>query len=291
MDLISRVLLNEGDAVICEDPSFIGSLNTFRTYNVNLVGVPLEGDGISLEGLEKALKENTNVRFIYVIPNFQNPTGITMSLEKRKAVYGLAIKYNTLILEDNPYGDLRFAGEPLPSIKSMDTAGAVIYAGTFSKILSPGIRVGYCIAPKEAMGKIVVAKQATDVHSNMIGQMLCYKFLTEFDVDAHIESLKATYSRKCGLMLSEMEKNFPASVTWTKPTGGLFIWATMPEGWDSNEIATRLVKEKKVCIVPGSAFCVRDGAPSHSARFNFSTPTDENMVKAIGLIGELFRTL
>jgi 2-aminoadipate transaminase len=285
MDLVTKVFCNEGDTVICEDPSFIGSLNTFRSYNVNLVGVPMEEDGISIEKLEQALQENPATRFLYVIPNFQNPTGITMSLAKRRQVYELAKKYGTLILEDNPYGDLRFAGENLPSIKSMDTDEIVLYAGTFSKILSPGIRVGYLIAPTEALGKIVVAKQCTDVHTNMLGQTLCHRFLTECDVDAHIASLKATYAHKCGLMLTEMAKHFPAGLTWTKPTGGLFIWANL--GVDTDAFATRLVKEKKVCIVPGSAFGAKADIPSQSARFNFSTPTDENIVAAIARTGEL----
>ncbi|MDR2931630.1 MAG: PLP-dependent aminotransferase family protein, partial [Oscillospiraceae bacterium] len=273
----------------CEEPSFIGSLNTFRSYNAHLVGIPLEEDGLDIAALEKALKDNPDTKFIYVIPNFQNPTGITMSLEKRKAVYALAKKYGTLILEDNPYGDLRFAGEKLPAIKSMDTDGIVFYAGTFSKILSPGIRVGYLIAPKDAMGKLVVAKQCTDVHTSMLGQTLCHRFITEYDVDAHIESLKETYEHKCNLMLNEMKKHLPDTMTWTKPTGGLFIWATLPQGVDSADFAMRLIQEKKVCIVPGSAFNVADpDAVSHSARFNFSTPTDDNIVKAITAVGEMF---
>ena len=291
MDLVAKVLCNEGDTVLCEDPSFIGALNTFRSYNVNLVGVPLEDDGISVEKLEEALKTNTNIRFIYVIPNFQNPTGITMSLEKRKAVYALAKKYGTFILEDNPYGDLRFAGEALPSIKSMDTNGIVFYAGTFSKILSPGMRVGYLVAPEGIMGKIVVAKQCTDVHSNIAAQMLCHRFMTEYDMNTHLESLKVTYARKCNLMLAEMEKNFPASVTWTKPQGGLFIWAQLPAGTDSAAITAQIVQEKKVCVVPGSAFNADTSKPSSCARFNFSTPSDENIVKAIGLVGAFFREI
>ena len=289
MDLVSKVLCNEGDTVICEDPSFIGALNTFRSYNVNLVGVPLEDDGISIEKLEEALKANTNIRFIYVIPNFQNPSGITMSLAKRKAVYALAKQYGTFILEDNPYGDLRFAGEAIPSIKSMDTDGIVFYAGTFSKILSPGIRVGYLVAPEGIMGKIVVAKQCTDVHSNISAQMLCHRFMTQYDLGAHLEGLKVTYARKCSLMLAEMEKHFPSSVTWTKPEGGLFIWAQLPQGVDSAAVTTKIVEEKKVCVVPGSAFNADTTKPSSCARFNFSTPSDENIVKAIGLVGEFFR--
>lgn len=287
MDLVTKVLCNEGDTVICEDPSFIGSLNTFRSYGVNLVGVPLEADGICVEKLEQALKSASRVRFLYLIPNFQNPTGITMSMEKRRAVYALAKKYDVLILEDNPYGDLRFEGEPLPSIKTLDDEGRVLYVGTFSKILSPGIRVGYLVAPEGVFGKITVAKQATDVHTGMLAQLLCHRFLAETDMAAHLREMSKIYAHKCGLMLSELEKRFPRTVTWTKPQGGLFIWGTLPEGFDGADFATRLVKEKKVAIVPGTAFSAEDGAPSRAFRLNFSTPTDENLVRGVGLAGEL----
>ncbi|MBR6599013.1 MAG: PLP-dependent aminotransferase family protein, partial [Oscillospiraceae bacterium] len=163
-ELACKVLCSDGDTLICESPSFIGSLNAFKSYNVNLTGVELEDDGINIEKLEEAIKNNKNVKLLYVIPNFQNPTGNTMSWEKRKAVYELAKKYDFIILEDNPYGDLRFKGEEIPSIKSIDTEGRVIYSGTFSKILAPGLRVGYVSAPAEIIQKIVVCKQVSDVH-------------------------------------------------------------------------------------------------------------------------------
>ncbi|MFV0402129.1 MAG: PLP-dependent aminotransferase family protein [Oscillospiraceae bacterium] len=289
MDLITKVTCNEGDTVLCEEPSFIGSLNTFRSYGVNLVGIPMEADGIHLGKLAEALNQGKNIRFIYLIPNFQNPTGITMSLSKRRAVYDLAKRYNVLILEDNPYGDLRFEGEDIPSIKSMDEDGIVLYAGTFSKILSTGMRVGYLMAPQGLMGKIVVAKQTTDVHTNMLGQLLCYRFLTECDIDAHIEGLKVIYADKCGHMLAEIAANFPAEVSYTKPSGGLFVWATMPKGIDSNEFATKLVKERKVCVVPGTAFATKPGTPSSSIRMNFSMPSKENITIGVQKTAELMR--
>ena len=184
-ELACKVLLNEGDTLICESPSFIGSLNAFKSYNVNLVGVELEEDGINLEKLEEVLKNEKNVRILYLIPNFQNPTGRTMSLEKRKAVYELACRYDFMILEDNPYGDLRFAGKHIPSIKSMDAEGRVIYSGTFSKILSPGFRTGYVSAPAPIIQKIVVCKQVADVHSNIWAQVMCHRFMTSVDLDKH----------------------------------------------------------------------------------------------------------
>lgn len=289
MDLVCKVLCNEGDTVICETPSFIGSLNCFRSYNVNLVGVPMQDDGMDIEQLELALKAHTNTRFIYTIPNFQNPTGITMSLAKRKAVYALAKQYGVLVLEDNPYGDLRFAGEALPAIKSMDEDGLVVYAGTFSKILSSGIRLGYLIAPSALIGKLVVAKQCADVHTSMLPQLLALRFLEQCDIAAHIRKLSKVYDRKCNLMLGEMDKLFPKSVTYTRPQGGLFIWATLPDGMDSTEFATRLIKEKKIAIVPGSAFSVRDGEKSSAFRLNFSTPSEENIVRGITVIADMLR--
>ena len=165
MDLATKSLVNEGDTVICEAPSFIGSLNSFRAYKARLCGIPLESDGMNLEALEKALKTEKNVRFIYTIPNFQNPSGVTTSLEKRHAIYELAKKYGVLILEDNPYGELRVSGEDVPAIKSFDEDGIVIYAGSFSKVLSPGMRIGWFVAPKEVAAKMIVCKQGSDVHT------------------------------------------------------------------------------------------------------------------------------
>ena len=289
MDLTCKVLCNEGDTVICEDPSFIGSLNCFRSYNTNLVGVPIEDDGICLEGLEDALKANPNTRLIYVIPNFHNPTGISMSLAKRKGVYRLAQQYGAIILEDNPYGDLQFAGEKLPTIKSMDTDGIVVYAGTFSKILSTGIRVGYMVVPKGLTAKMTVAKQCADVHTSMPAQLLCTAFLAQCDIDAHIAGIKEIYREKCTHLLSEMEKHFPKEVSWTRPTGGLFVWVTVPERLDVQEFATALVRDHKVCVVPGSAFGVDAQAVSHCFRVNFSMPSKEKISTAIPIIGQALR--
>lgn len=291
MDLVTRVLVNEGDGVICEEPSFIGSLNVFRSYNANLAGVPVDADGINIEALENALKTVRNPRFIYLIPNFQNPTGITMSFEKRKAVLALSKKYSVPILEDNPYGDLRFSGEDIPAIKSMDDSGNVIYAGTFSKILSTGIRAGYLVAPANLMPKIVVAKQCADVHTGMLQQLLCYAYLTKCDIKSHIEAGKKIYSRKCGLMLKYMDELFPKCIKYTRPEGGLFIWATMPQEFDGAEFAMRLVKEYKVCVVPGAAFCVKGGERSSSFRLNFSAPDDDKIKTGIEACARLLREM
>ncbi len=291
IELTCKVLCNEKDTIICENPSFIGSLNSFRSYNTNLVGVEVEDDGIKIDALEEAIINNPNTRFIYVIPNFQNPTGKTMSHEKRKAVYELAKKYQIMILEDNPYGDLRFEGEDIPSIKSMDTEGLVIYVGSFSKILSPGMRVGYLIAHQDLVGKIVVAKQCADVHSNVLAQMVCEEFITNYDIAGHIIKLKEIYKHKCKLMLGEMDKHFSKCITYTRPQGGLFIWCTLPEHVDMIAFCKRAVEEYKVAVVPGSAFAVIEGTKTQSFRMNFSTPTDEQIVKGVEILGKLTKEL
>lgn len=290
-ELSCKVMLNEGDTLICEAPSFIGSLNSFKSYRVNLVGVELENDGINIEKLEETIKANKNVKLLYLIPNFQNPTGLTMCLEKRKAVLELAKKYDFIILEDNPYGDLRFAGENIPSIKSMDTEGRVIYSGSFSKVLAPGLRIGYVSAPKEIVQKIVVCKQVADVHSNIWAQTICYEFITKYDFNEHIKGLKEIYKKKCNLMLDNIAKNFSSKISYTKPHGGLFIWCTLPEGSDMMGFCAKAVKEFKIAVVPGNAFMVSESDTTYSFRINFSTPTDEQIVKGCEILGKLSKEM
>ncbi len=286
-----KVLCNEGDTLITESPSFIGSLNAFRSYNAALRGVELEADGINIEKLEEALKESTGQKLLYVIPNFQNPTGGTMSLEKRKAVYELACKYDAIILEDNPYGDLRFDGEDVPSIKSMDKEGRVIYSGSFSKILAPGLRVGYACAPKEIIQKMVICKQVADVHTAIWSQVVCYKFMQQCDMDAHFASLREIYKRKCRLMLDNMDKHFSKKITYTKPQGGLFIWCDLPQGSDMPQFCTKAVRDYKIAVVPGTAFMINETDKTTSFRLNFSTPADEQIVKGIEILGQMTRDM
>lgn len=286
-ELSCKVLCNEGDTLICESPSFIGSLNAFRSYNVNLVGIEMEKDGMKLDLLEEALKKGTGQKLIYVIPNFQNPTGATMSLEKRKGLYQLACKYDAVILEDNPYGDLRFAGEDVPSIKSMDTEGRVIYSGTFSKILAPGLRVGYVSAPKEIIQKIVVCKQVSDVHSTIWSQLVCERFMTECNLDDHFDKLRSIYREKCGLMLDCMDKHFSDKVKYERPEGGLFIWATLPKGSNMTEFCTEAVRDYKIAVVPGTAFMINESDKTDSFRLNFSTPANKQIIKGIEILGNM----
>lgn len=285
MDLTTKVLCNEGDTVVCEEPSFIGSLNCFRSYGCKLKGVPVEADGMNVDVLEEVLKTTDNVKFIYTIPNFQNPAGATMSFEKRKRLYALAKQYGVIILEDNPYGDLRVAGENIPTIKSIDTEGIVIYAGSFSKILAPGLRVAYCIGPKELLAKMTVGKQAADVHTACLNQMIVDEWFKQYDVNAHIEKIQDIYRKKLNLMCDCIDKELGDFVDYVRPEGGLFIWCKLPDDVDMLEFVKKAL-EKKVAVVPGSAFLMDDTSKTQYIRLNFSTPTDENIVKGVKLLGE-----
>lgn len=290
MDLAAKSLCNEGDVVICEAPSFIGALNSFRSYNARLRGIPMEPDGMNMEELEKALQEESRVRFIYTIPNFQNPAGITMSMEKRRRLYALAKQYNVLILEDNPYGDLRFEGEHIEAIKSFDEDGIVIYAGSFSKVISPGMRVGYAIAPQPIIQKMVVCKQGSDVHTNIWAQIVCSEFLAKYDFDSHLERLRGIYRKKSAVAINAIKEYFPASVTYNPIQGGLFIWCTLPDGADMLDFCKQAVL-RKVCVVPGNAFLTDESTPCQSFRINFSTPTDEQLVRGIQILGDLAKEI
>ena len=290
IELSCKVLCNEEDVVICEVPSFVGSLNSFKSFQARLVGIPVEEGGMNLEKLETALKENPRTKLIYVIPNFQNPSGTCMSLEKRKGIYTLAKKYGVMILEDNPYGDLRFDGKEIPSIKSFDEDGIVIYCGSFSKILAPGLRVGYLVADHDFLQKVVVGKQAADVHTNILAQMICEQFLANYDMEAHLARLRSIYKKKCGLMLSCIEQHFNPAVTHTVPEGGLFIWCTLPDGVDMMKFCSDAV-QKKVAVVPGVAFMPYEDYASQSFRMNFSTPADEQIIKGVEILGQMTKAL
>ena len=290
MDLMTKALVNEGDEVVCEAPSFIGSLNTFRSYGAKLLGVPMDDDGMNMEALEKTLRTHHKIRFIYTIPTFQNPSGITMSLQKRKRLYELAKQYNVLILEDNPYGELRYRGETLPTIKSMDEDGIVIYAGSFSKVISPGMRVGWFVAPKEVAQKLIVCKQGSDVHTNMWSQVLCHEFMTKYDFKGHLQYLRDLYSKKAEYTMDLLKKNLKDKIKFGEIDGGLFIWCTLPEDVDMPTFCLDAVKAK-VCVVPGTAFLTDESEVSHNFRINFSTPTDEQLKKGIEILGTLAEKL
>ncbi len=288
IEMTAKIFLNENDAVICEDPSFIGALNAFRSYGARLIGIGTDDFGMRVDELEEKLKTEKNVKLIYTIPTFQNPTGTTLSLERRKKMLELAEKYDVMIIEDSPYFELRFGGSDVPTIKSMDTSGRVIFSGSYSKIFSPGMRIGYVCADKKVLDKLVIAKQVSDVHTNLFFQMLISKYLEENDVDKHIESIRSVYGRKCALMLSCMDEMFPRNVEYTRPQGGLFLWCRIPDGYDGREFASR-AKEKKVTVVPGCAFATDESAVCPSFRLNYSLPSEDDIRNGIGRLSEVLR--
>lgn len=286
MDLATKALCNFGDVVICETPSFIGSLNCFRSYGVSLRGVPVEADGMNMEILEQKLRENKNVRFIYTIPNFQNPSGRTMSLEKRKQLYALAKQYGVLILEDNPYGDLRVSGTPIPSIKSFDTDGIVLYAGSFSKIFAPGVRVAFTVAPAAIAAKMTVGKQAADVHTPVFNQMLVEEWMRTTDFEAHIEKIRSIYRRKLNLMCDLLDEKLGNFMQYVRPEGGMFVWCELPDRVSMPDFCQKAV-ENRVAVVPGNAFCVEPQETTNCIRLNFTTPADERIIEGMEILSRL----
>ena len=286
MEFAAKCLCNEGDIVVCENPSFLGALNAFKSQGATLLGIEYKDGQLDINALEEALKAKKKPKFIYLIPNYQNPTGMTMSLEIRERVLLLAKKYEVLILEDNPYGDLRFTGDYIPSIKSLDNDGLVIYAASLSKIIAPGMRVACCIGPQEVIGKFIVAKQASDVHSNLWAQRVMARYLDECDMDKHITDIRKIYKDKCELMLSEMKKYFEPSIEYTIPTGGMFIWVTLPNHIDMQQFVKEALKQR-VAVVPGNAFLDDDKKECHSFRMNFSTPSNEKIVEGVKILGNL----
>lgn len=290
-ELSCKVLLNEGDTLLCESPSFIGSLNAFRSYNVNLKGIEMEDDGIDLEQLEEVLRNNRNVKILYLIPNFQNPTGRTMSLAKRKAVYELACRYDFMILEDDPYSELRFAGENIPTIKSLDTEGRVIYSSTFSKLISPGFRTGFVSAPAPVIQKIVVCKQVSDVHSNIWAQVVSHRFMTTINREEHFNKLRSIYKEKAELMCGYIDSGFSKSISYIKPEGGLFIWCTLPESCDMEAFCKKAVRDYKIAVVPGSSFSINENEKCSSFRLNYSTPSNAQIEKGMEILAAMTREI
>lgn len=291
IDLSAKAFLNAGDGVACEEPSFIGALNCFRTYEAKLHGISLEEDGINPSDLEKTLCENSGIKVLYIIPTFQNPAGVTTSLEKRKKILDICKKHNVMIIEDNPYGELRFSGEDIPTIKELDTDGdTVIYCGTLSKVLSPGLRIGYALADSKIIEKMVVLKQVSDVHTNLFSQALAYEWIKNYDYKAHVKECSELYGHKCSLMLKTMDECFPDFVTYTRPSGGLFIYVYVNKECSMSALVKKII-ENKVAVVPGSTFMTDVSNDVNTFRLNYSTSSDENIVKGIKIIGEILNSL
>lgn len=279
LDFAGKLFLDPGDIVLCESPSYLGALNAFNAYEPNFVEVPTDEGGLIPEELDNILSTTKRCKFIYVIPDFQNPTGRTWSLERRKKFMEVVNKHNLPVLEDNPYGELRFEGEILPSLKSMDTKGLVMFLGTFSKIFCPGLRLGWIAAVPEVLSEFIKIKQSADLHTSNFDQGVADAYMEDYDLDAHVEQIKALYKHRRDLILKSMEEMFPAGTTWTHPEGGLFLWLTFPEGVSAGQVFMKCI-EKNVAGVTGDAF-YPNGKTDRNMRINYSNMPDEKIVEGI----------
>ena len=285
IEFSAKIFLNKDDVVICESPSYLGALNAFQAYMPTFVEIEMDDNGMIIDKVEKALKRYPNAKMIYTIPDFQNPTGITMSDDRRKRLAELGAKYQIPIIEDNPYGDLIYEGTRHPSIKSFDKEGWVIYLGTFSKTFCPGLRLGWVCASEEILQKYIIVKQGADLQCSSLDQRIAALFMETYDLNGHIEKLKNVYRTRRDLMLSSMNKYLPAGVKHTNPNGGLFIWMEIKEGLNTKEILQEALKEN-VAYVPGSSF-FPNGGHQNFARLNFSCMGEEKIVEGIKRLGKV----
>ncbi len=287
IDLVAKVLLNKGDHVIIERPGYLGAIQAISLYEPVFHGISMDEDGIDTDDLTEVFN-NHPVKLFYAVPTFQNPSGITYSREKRERVAEILKNSSAVILEDNPYGDLRFSGVDLPLIKP-EVAEQGILMGSFSKITVPGTRLGWVCAAKEIMDKLKVAKQAADLHSNFLSQLIIHQYLMDNDLDGHIEKIRTVYRQQCQCMLSAIQQHFPEEVRCTKPEGGMFLWATLPDGLSSLELFEKAISEN-VAFVPGGAFYV-DGDGDRSFRLNFSNSTEEKIETGIKKLAETIKKM
>ena len=289
LDLAGKVFLDKGDVVLCESPTYLAAISAFRAYECEFVDVPTDDDGMVIEDLERILNTVKNVKVIYVIPEFQNPTGKTWSLKRRKRLAEAAERHQIIVIEDNPYGELRFEGESQPSVKSFDVQGYVLCTGTFSKIFCPGYRIGWIAGEKEIIRKFVLAKQGTDLQCNTIAQMEIAKYLELYDIDEHIGKIRDVYRRRRDLAVQVMENEFPAGVTFTRPQGGLFAWVELPDEMNARDVLA-LSLDQKVAFVPGGSF-FPNGGHENTLRINFSNMTEDRIVEGLTRLGRILQSL
>ena len=288
LDLMGKVLINPGDALAIEEPGYLGAIQAFTVFEPHFCPVPLLDDGIDLDRLEQILEER-NVKLLYTVPNFQNPTGLTYSVEKRKALCALLNRYSAYLIEDDPYGQLKFEGEVFPYIGSFGLKKSVLF-GTISKIITPGMRLGWiCTKDRELMQHLVTAKQAADLHSNIFAQYAVYDYLMNHELNEHIGKIKALYKEQSDAMLQAMKDFFPDTVTYTMPKGGMFVWGSLPEGESSLELFDRAMKEK-VAFVPGNPFYVDDQKPVPPFRLNYTNSEPEVIREGIRRLGRLMES-
>lgn len=285
--LAASALISRGDKVIVEVPSYINAIKSFQLRGAEVIGVSMEKDGTSIEELERAMKQGA--KFFYTVPNFGNPSGITMSLEKRKAVYELAVKYNVLILEDNPYGDLRYRKSRISNIKELDTEGAVIYISSMSRLIAPAVRVGFLIANKKLIDRMIPIKAVSTNGVSSIIQYTLWRMFEENDMYAQIQKICEVYGKKRNLMEACMDKYFPSLVKHSSPDGGMYIWVTLPEGTDVQKFCEESAVQLHIPITPGNGFCVIEPEKCTSMRFNFVKESMEDIAYGIEKVGMLMR--
>lgn len=287
LDLVAKLMINPGDVIVTENPTFLGALIAFNPYEPRYAPVTTDESGLDVDELERVLRANPATRFVYVIPDFQNPSGVTLSLDRRHRLIELANRYDVAVLEDTPYRELRFEGVQVPTLRSLDTEGRVIHLGSFSKTLAPGLRMGWTVARPDILEKLGLLKLAADTQSSTLNMNAVARLLERFDIDAHVARARSSYRAKRDVMLSAMEEHFPEGVTFTRPQGGLFTWVTFPEGFDSAAfMAERALPEIRVAYVPGETFFPTGGASNH-ARFSYSSMPEEQTADAIMRLGRL----
>jgi len=289
LDFSARVFLNEGDIVICESPSYLGAINAFKACMPEFVEISTDSEGMVMEDLEEVLKTRTNVKMIYVIPDFQNPSGRTWSIERRKRLIKLANEYDLPVIEDNPYGELRFEGQIPPSLKAFDTEGRVIFLGTFSKTFSPGMRIGWVIADTTILQKYNCIKQGSDLQTSTIAQREMDKFLEMYDLDTHIEKIKEVYRNRRDVMIEAIKEHFPGNISYTYPEGGLFTWVVLPEHINTREVMIKAL-ENKVAFVPGGSF-FPNGGNENTFRLNYSNMPEDKIKDGIAILGRVLKEM
>jgi 2-aminoadipate transaminase len=285
LDLTGKVFLDEGDVVLCESPTYLGAIGAFRAYRPRFVEVPTDGVGMVPAELETCLSSLDRVKLIYVVPDFQNPSGRRWSIERRQRLAELAGRFGVPVIEDAPYAELCFEGEPMPPIASYDDACTVVYLGTASKILSPGMRLGWVVADSDLVRRYVLVKQGTDLHTSSLVQLLAARFMRDHDLDAHISRIRDVYRGRRDAMLAALEEHFPRDVSFTRPAGGLFLWVELPEGMDARRLLERALKER-VAFVPGESF-FPGGGHENTLRLNFSAMPEERITEGIHRLGRV----
>ena len=284
LDLAGKIFLDAGDCVLTESPTYMAAIQAFQTYGAHFASASTDNEGLIPEELP-ALIERERPKFLYTIPNFQNPTGVTLTAERRKTLYSIAAHYGLTVLEDDPYGSLRYAGKTIPPIKALDTEGIVIYLSTISKTIAPGLRVGWAVASKKIRGKLTIAKQAADLHTSSLDQRIVHRYLADYDSEAHIELIRRSYGERYSIMDVTLAETMPPGFAWTHPEGGMFLWVTCPEGVNTNELM-REAFARKVLFVPGQDFF--SNAPGLKyMRLNFSNASPEQIRKGIGRLAEV----